>query len=162
MARAVRFGAVMTGAAALVMATACTRVIDDARVVAAPDMGKAPATASDCTSVDAPMTRIPDHTDEEPVLSIPQPEGWERVTIMDSDLIRFTMRNQSLAKNGFAPTAVVTLESRRGLAEPREVFEAQKDALEHAIGATDLQVMQTTVCELPAEMIVYQTPTLGL
>jgi Probable lipoprotein LpqN len=162
MARAARCGAMVIGAAALVLATGCTRVIDDARVVAASDMGKAPATASDCTSVDAPMTRIPGHTDEEPVLSIPQPAGWERVRMMDSDLIRFTMRNQSLATDGFAPTAVVTLESHRGLADPREVFDAQQDALEHAIGATDLAVTQTTVCELPAETIDYTTPTLGL
>jgi len=152
---------VVVGAAALVLATACTRVVDDARVLAAPDMGKAPATASDCTSVDAPMTSIPDHTDEEPVMAIPQPEGWERVRVMDSELIRFTMRNQSLARDGFAPTAVVTLESHRGIAEPREVFDAQQDALETAIGATDIEVTPTTVCELPAEMIDYTTPTLG-
>ena len=153
--------AVVAGAAALLLATACTRVVDDARVVAAPDMGKAAATASDCTSVDAPMTSIPDHTDEEPVMAIPQPEGWERVTMMDSELIRFTMRNQSLARDGFAPTAVVTLESHRGIAEPREVFDAQQDALETAIGATDIEITPTTVCELPAEAIDYTTPTMG-
>jgi hypothetical protein len=162
MTRAARTVAVVVGATALVLATACTRVIDDARVVAASDMGKAPATASDCTSVDAPMTRIPDHTDEEPVMSIPQPDGWERVTMMDSELIRFTMRNQSLARDGFAPTAVVTLESHRGIAEPREVFDAQQDALETAIGATNIEVTPTTVCELPAEILDYTTPPLGL
>lgn len=162
MARVARCGAVIVGAVALVLATACTRVVDDARVVAAADMGKAPATASDCTSVDAPMTRIPDQTDEEPVMAIPQPDGWERVTMMDSELIRFTMRNQGLATDGFAPTAVVTLESHRGAAEPREVFDAQKDALENVIGATDLQVTPTTLCELPAEIIDYTTPTLGM
>ena len=102
-------------------------------------MGKAAATASDCTSVDAPMTPIPDHTDEEPVMKIPQPDGWERVTMMDSELIRFTMRNVGLAKDGFAPTAVVTLESHRGIAEPREVFDAQQDALESGVGATDVR-----------------------
>ncbi|MFY9918810.1 MAG: LpqN/LpqT family lipoprotein, partial [Mycobacterium sp.] len=139
-----------------------TRVVDDARVVAAPDMGKAGATASDCTSVDAPMTSIPDHSDEEPVMKIPQPDGWERVTMMDSELIRFTMRNEGLARNGFAPTAVVTLESHPGLAEPREVFDAQQDALESGIGATDVQANATTLCELPAETIDYTTPQLGL
>lgn len=161
MARAARSVAVVAGAAALVLAAACTRVVDDARVVAAPGMGKAAATASDCTSVDAPMTSIPDRTDEEPVMAIPQPEGWERVTMMDSELIRFTMRNQSLARDRFSPTAVVTLESHRGIAEPREVFDAQQDALETGIGATDLEVTPTTVCELPAEMIDYTTPMLG-
>ncbi|WP_123023315.1 LpqN/LpqT family lipoprotein [Mycolicibacterium stellerae] len=162
MTMAARAVAVVLGAATIVLATACTRVVDDARVVAAPDMGKAAATASDCTKVDAPMTSIPDHTDEEPVLKIPQPEGWERVTMMDSELIRFTMRNEALAKDGFAPTAVVTLESHPGMAEPREVFDAQQDALESAIGATNVSVSETTVCELPAETIDYTTPQIGM
>jgi probable lipoprotein LpqN len=162
MAIAARSIAVIVGAAALTLSAACTRVVDDARVVAAPDMGKAPATASDCRSVDAPMTSIQEQTDEEPVMAIPQPAGWERVTMMDSELIRFTMRNLSLVKDGFAPTAVVTLESHRGIAEPRAVFDAQQDALEKVVGATNLQATQTTLCELPAEIIDYMTPMLGM
>jgi hypothetical protein len=162
MGRVARTAAVIIGAAAMVLATACTRVIDDAHVVAAPDMGKAPAVASDCTKVDAPMASIPDHNDEEPVMKIPQPEGWERVTMMDSELIRFTMRNKDLARDGFAPTAVVTLESHRGIAEPREVFDAQQDALKSALGATNVQMTETTLCELPAETLEYTTPQLGL
>lgn len=162
MTRAVRATAVIVAAAALGGAVACTRVVDDARVVAAPDMGKAAATASDCNSVDAPLTPIPGHNDEEPVMKIPQPDGWERVTMMDSELIRFTMRNESLVRNGFAPTAVVTLESHRGIAEPRKVFQSQQDALEKGLGATDLRVSQTTLCELPAETIDYITPPIGL
>jgi hypothetical protein len=162
MTMAARAATVVLGATAIVLATACTRVVDDARVVAAPDMGKAGATASDCTSVDAPMTSIPDRTDEEPVMKIPQPDGWERVTMMDSELIRFTMRNEALVKDGFAPTAVVTLESHPGIAEPREVFDAQQDALESGIGATDVSGSETTLCELPAETIDYTTPQLGM
>lgn len=162
MTRATRAIVVVIGAAALVLVSACTRVVDDARVVAAPDMGKAPASASDCNRVDAPMTSIPAHTDEEPVLKIPQPDGWQRVTVMDSELIRFTMRNESLVNGGFAPTAVVTLESHRGIAEPREVFDGQQKALESALGATKLQVNETTLCELPAEEMEYLTPQLGV
>ena len=162
MATAARTTTVIVGACAMLLASACTRVVDDARVVAAPDMGKAPATASDCTKVDAPMASIPDHNDKEPVMKIPQPDGWERVTMMDSELIRFTMRNQGLARNGFAPTAVVTLESHRGIAEPREVFDAQQEALESALGATNVQVTETTLCELPAETLEYTTPQLGI
>jgi hypothetical protein len=162
MAIAARAATAAFCAVAIVLTTSCTRVIGDARVVAAPDMGKAAASASDCTSVDAPMTSIPDHTDEEPVMKIPQPDGWTRVTMMDSELIRFTMRNEDLVKDGFAPTAVVTLESHRGLAEPQEVFDAQHDALQSAVGATDVTITQTTVCELPAEAIDYTTPQLGI
>ncbi|MGZ6778617.1 MAG: LpqN/LpqT family lipoprotein [Mycobacterium sp.] len=162
MAVGARAGAALFGAAAIVLLTSCTRLVSDARVVAAPDMGKAGATASDCTSVDAPMTSIPDHTDEEPVMKIPQPDGWTRVTMMDSELIRFTMRNQELVKDGFAPTVVVTLESHRGLAEPQEVFDAQHDALKTAVGATDVKISETTLCELPAEKIDYTTPPIGV
>ncbi len=162
MAMAVRTAAVVSGATAIVLLSSCTRVISDARVVAAPDMGKAAATAADCTSVDAPMTSIPDHTDEEPVMKIPQPDGWKRVTMMDSDLIRFTMRNEKLVRDGFAPTAVVTLESHRGIAEPQEVFDAQHDALQSAVGATEVKITETTLCELPAEMIDYITPPMGV
>ncbi len=162
MVTAARVATVVFGAAAIVVLTSCTRVVSDARVVAAHDMGKAGATASDCTSVDAPMTSIPDHNDQEPVMKIPQPDGWTRVTMMDSELIRFTMRNESLVKDGFAPTAVVTLESHRGLAEPQEVFEAQRDALETAVGATDVKVTETTLCELPAETVDYTTPPIGI
>ena len=59
MAMAARAAAVVLGATAIVLATRLYSVVDDARVVAAPDMGKAAATASDCTSVDAPMTSDP-------------------------------------------------------------------------------------------------------
>ncbi|OBK74862.1 hypothetical protein A5651_08160 [Mycobacterium sp. 1274761.0] len=157
-----RVAAVVLGATAVVLCASCTRVVSDARVVAAPDMGKAGATASDCTAVDAPMTPIPDHNDQEPVMKIPQPDGWDRVTMMDSELIRFSMRNEGLAKDGFAPTAVVTLESHRGHTEPEEVFDAQHKALKSAIGATDIRVSEGTLCELPAETIDYTTPQLGM
>jgi hypothetical protein len=162
MARTARTTAVIVGGCTMVLAVACTRVVDDARVVAAPDMGKAAATASDCTRVDAPMVSIPDHNDEEPVMKIPQPDGWERVTMMDSQLIRFTMRNEAMAKDGFAPTAVVTLESHPGISEPQEVFDAQQEALKSGIGATDVSVRETTLCELPAETIDYTTPPMGM
>lgn len=162
MAVAVRTAALVVGATAIVLLTSCTRIVTDARVVAAADMGKAGATASDCTSVDVPMTSVPAHNDQEPAMKIPQPDGWTRVTMMDSELIRFTMRNERLVKNGFAPTTVVTLESHRGLAEPQEVFAAQHDALKTAVGATDIKITETTLCELPAETIDYTTPPIGL
>src|ERR1700754_3064627 len=103
MATAARAAAVVLGAAAIVLATGCTRTIEDARVVAAPDMGKAASNGAQCTQVDAPMTKVPFRVDDEPVMKIPQPDGWERVTMMDSDLIRFTMRTTGLAKDEFAP-----------------------------------------------------------
>jgi hypothetical protein len=130
-------------------------------VVAAPDMGKAGPDASACTPVDAPLTKIPAQNDEEPILKIPQPQGWERVTMMDSELIRFTMRNAGLATDSFAPTAVVTLESVAGQHDPQEVFDSQHAALESGAGATDINATSATLCDLPAETVTYTTPTIG-
>jgi len=152
---------VVVGVCALALATACTRVVEDAQVVAGPDRGTVAASASSCTPVDAPLTTIPDHDADEPVMKIPQPAGWERMTQMDSELIRFTMRNESLAKDGFAPTAVVTLESNRGNTLPRKVFDAQQRALKVQVGATDLRSDETTLCGLPAETVDYTMPRLG-
>lgn len=152
---------VMVAAATLVLVTSCTRVIDDARGVAAPNLGTSGGTATDCTTVDAPLTAIAPRGPGEPVLKIPQPAGWERVTMMDSELIRYTMRNTGLATAGFAPTAVVTLESRPGLTEPDDVFEAQRQGLRSGLGAKDMQTANTTLCGLPAATIDYQMPSVG-
>jgi hypothetical protein len=140
----------------------CTRYVDDARPVAGPD--RAPVTASEashCDEVDAPLTTIPAVKDGEPVLKIPQPPGWERSTMMDSELIRFAMLNDSLANETFAPNVVVTLESAPGIEEPDVVFDSQRQALEAAFGATGLRVIERTLCGLPAETVHYQTPVLG-
>jgi hypothetical protein len=147
---------------ATVLMASCTRYVDDARPVAGPD--RSPVTASDaslCEQVDAPLTTIPAVNAGEPVLKIPQPPGWERSTMMDSELIRFAMLNDSLATETFAPNVVVTLESAPGIEEPDVVFDSQRQALEAAFGATGLRVIERTLCGLPAETVHYQTPVLG-
>ena len=123
-------------------------------------MGKAASDGSQGASVDAPLTTIPGHGDDEPVMKIPQPDGWDRVTMMDSELIRFTMRNVGLANDGFASTAVVTLESQPGVSDPVEVFAGQHAALD-GLGATDVQITEHTLCGLPAETLTYITPAMG-
>jgi hypothetical protein len=161
MATTSRTAAVLLAAAAVLMAS-CTRYVDDARPVAGPD--RSPVTASDasqCEEADAPLTTIPAVNDGEPVLKIPQPPGWERSTMMDSELIRFAMLNDSLATETFAPNVVVTLESAPGIEEPDVVFDSQRQALEAAFGATGLRVIERTLCGLPAETVHYQTPVLG-
>ena len=127
--------AVMIAATALVLLTSCERLVVDARGVAAPNPGGAGATAAECTAVDVALSTIPSQATGEPVLKIPQPDGWERVTMMDSELIRYAMRNVDLVSDGFAPTAVVTLESQPGRSEPDEVFEAQRSGLERIFTA---------------------------
>lgn len=149
-------------ALATVLITSCTRYVDDARAVAGADLSTpAAADASECEVVDAPLTTIPDRNDDEPVMKIPQPDGWVRSTMMDSELIRFTMANQSLVKDDFASNVVVTLESARGIEDPGVVFEGQREGLESVFGATDLRVTDHTLCGLPAQTVNYQTPEMG-
>jgi hypothetical protein len=149
-------------AVATVLMTSCTRFVDDARAVAGDDRSPVTGTsASQCETVDAPLTTIPAMRDDEPVMKIPQPQGWARSTKMDSELFRFAMVNRSLTQDDFASNLVVTLEHAPGLENPDRVFESQREALESTFGATDLRVTEHTLCGLPAETVQYETPAIG-
>ncbi len=159
--------AVAAGAlAAAVLLASCTRVLDDARAVAAAPgqlFGSA-ASVQDCTPVDAELVDVPAPSgasaQDDPVLRIPQPEGWKRITTLDSEMIRFVMRNDDLASGGLAPTAVVTVESHRGELSPREFFDEQRRQVSQ-LGVTDLELTDTTLCGLPAIRGHYMSPLLG-
>jgi hypothetical protein len=145
-----------------VLMTSCTRYVDDARAVAGADRSPiSSGDASQCETVDAPLTEIPVQSDVEPVMKIPQPQGWDRETMMDSELIRFAMANPRLSKDGFASNVVVTLESAPGAEDPDVVFDTMRSALETDFGATELRVSDHTLCGLPAQTMEYQTPPLG-
>jgi hypothetical protein len=149
-------------ALATVLTVSCTRYVDDARAVAADD--RSPGTgsaASQCKAVDADLTTIPAQREDEPVLKIPQPQGWVRSTKLDSELFRFAMVNRSLAVDNFSPNVVVTLESVPGFEQPDSVFKSQRDSLETGFGATDLRVTDHTLCGLAAETVEYRTPVMG-
>ncbi|OBF27678.1 hypothetical protein A5724_29085 [Mycobacterium sp. ACS1612] len=145
---------------ATLLVASCTRYVDDARAVAADDRSPLPG-ASQCEAVDAPLTTIAAVKDDEPVMKIPQPQGWTRSTKLDSELFRFAMINRNLVSDGFAPNVVVTLESVPGFEHPAEVFESQRAALESGFGATDLRVTEHTLCGQPAETVQYLTPEMG-
>ena len=144
----------------------CTRVIDDARVIAA-EPGQvfgSDASKDACTPVDAELTDVPPPAGAsavtDPVLRIPQPEGWNRITSLDSGMIRFVMRNDGLAADGLAPTAVVTLESHQGEISPEEFFAEQRRQVSQ-LGVTDLTLADTTLCGLPAVRGHYMSPLMG-
>lgn len=149
---------------ALTLLTAsCTRVVDGLSV-AGPDLAggaASGASAAECEEVDAPLTDIEAQAAGEPILRIPQPQGWTRNTMLDSELIRFAMSNPALGTEEFAPTAVVTLETARGEQDPELVFENQREALETGLGATNISSEKHTLCGLPAETIHYQMPQMG-
>lgn len=148
--------------AALLLLTSCTRYADDAKAVAGADLLEAAGSgAGQCTTVDAPLTTIESQGAREPVLKIPQPQGWERSTRLDSEIIRFAMTNRSLIANAFAPTAVVTLEGAPGTEDPDVVFDSQRDALQSQLGVTGLEATDRTLCGQPAKVMRYQMPTMG-
>ncbi|MDG4665839.1 LpqN/LpqT family lipoprotein [Mycobacterium sp. 236(2023)] len=146
--------------------TSCTRVIDDARGVAAEpgQLFGSSASAVDCTPVDTELVDVPAPDNRsaylDPVLRIPQPDGWKRITALDSQMIRFVMRNDDLARDGVAPTAVVTLESHRGELSPRAFFDEQRDQVSQ-LGVTELELTDSTLCGLPAVRGSYMSPLLG-
>jgi hypothetical protein len=123
--------------------------------------GKAVADHS-CTEVTAPLTKIESTSASDPQLSIPQPDGWDRKTELDSQIIRFVMVNQSLSSDNFAANAVVTFESMAGSKQsPRQILDGQRDSLETQLGATDVSEDHGTQCGYPATTISYTAPAMG-
>ncbi len=117
--------------------------------------------ASACTSVDAPMTKVPGHVDDEPVMKIPQPAGWARVTMMDSELIRFTMRNTSLAKDNSRRLLSSHSKVIRVSPIPERCSTPSTRRCNPGVGATDVRITPERLCGLPAETIDYVTPPIG-
>jgi hypothetical protein len=117
---------------------------------------------NECDQVSAPLTAIDSRAAGEPQLKIPQPAGWERASMLDSDVIRFTMRNKDLSDNNFMPTAVVTLESLPDSSSDNQaIFDQERAALVDRLGATGLSTMETTRCGDEAELVDYDAPSMG-
>jgi hypothetical protein len=114
-----------------------------------------------CATVSAPLTVIDAKGADEPKLSIPQPQGWERNTAQDSELIRYALVNKDLAQDSFAPNVVVTLEHLPGTdVSPQSVLDQQRSGLAQA-GATDVQVEKASNCGSAAEIVNYRLPAMG-
>ncbi len=120
-------------------------------------------TADKCETVSAALTDIPTRTDQEPKLRIPVPPGWERSTKMDSEQIRFSIRNEALTADGFTPNAVVTLQKVAGdLGKPDQILQAQQEQLTKKLNLTDVTSTATKVCGAPALSSTYTTPEIKL
>lgn len=116
-----------------------------------------------CQTVSAQLTDIPTRTDQEPKMRIPIPEGWERATKMDSEQIRFAIRNPKMAAEGFTPNAVVTLQKAPSdIGKPDQILQAQTDQLVKKLKLTDVKSDPTKVCGAPALSSSYSTPSMNL
>lgn len=107
------------------------------------------------------MTSIESHALGEPQLRIPQPRGWERTTLFDSQIVRYAIVNRDLIAKKFAPNAVVTLESADDSANPQEVLDGERRGLTAGLGATDLVTTPTARCGYRAESVTYTAPPMG-
>jgi hypothetical protein len=137
----------------------CSKVIAGNAV---PGAHQPVAKSGPCEQVSTPLTSIDPHADGEPHLKIPQPPGWERASMLDSEVIRFTMRDKDLVANNFMPTAVVTLESVPGAAtDDQTIFDQERAALVDRLGATGLHTTKTTLCGDSAELVDYDAPSMG-
>jgi hypothetical protein len=148
---------------ATLLVTGCSQGITGTAVTAAG--GAADATSggneAECTTVDAPLDDVPGEGGREPQLRIPVPDGWERNTMMDSQVIRYALVATDLMADGFATNAVVTLESVRGSQTPDDVFDQNRGNLESMMGAFDLDVESNDTCGLPSETTHYMAPPMG-
>lgn len=110
-----------------------------------------------------PLSDIPTRTDQEPKMRIPVPPGWERNTGMDSESIRFAIRNNDLAAEGFKPNAVVTLQKVPGdVGKPEQILNAQNDQLSQKLKVTDMTSTSAEVCGSPAMSTTYTAPEVDL
>jgi hypothetical protein len=146
-------------AAALLAAPGCSKVVTGS---ASRDIHAPQRKPNECEQVSAPLTAIDSRAAGEPQLKIPQPAGWERASMLDSDVIRFTMRNKDLSDHNFMPTAVVTLESvPDSSSDNQAIFDQERAALVDRLGATGLQTTETTRCGNEAELVDYDAPSMG-
>ncbi len=115
--------------------------------------------ADKCQTVSAPLTDVPTRTDQEPKMRVPVPPGWERSTKMDSENIRFAIRNPGLAADGFTPNAVVTLQKvAADIGKPEQILDAQNQQLAKKLKVTDMNSTPAEVCGAPAMSTSYTAP----
>ncbi|MFB1295970.1 LpqN/LpqT family lipoprotein [Mycobacterium sp. pW049] len=151
----------ITTATALLLTGCSQNVTGTAVTAAAGDSAADGGDETQCVAVDAPLDDIPNEDEGEPLLRIPVPDGWERNSMMDSEIIRYTIVSTDLISNDFAPNAVVTLESVRGIEAPEDVFEQNRANLESGLGAFDLEPIANSTCGLPSETTYYVAPPMG-
>ncbi|MBS9532834.1 hypothetical protein KIH27_04435 [Mycobacterium sp. M1] len=155
-----------SAAAATALLTSCTTLVPGSAV---PEPGAHGAVESDatptatpsaCEPVSAPLVSIDPRGADEPGLRIPELPGWVRITQLDSELVRYVLRNDELAADGFAPTTVVTLESKPGVTDEDEVFDEEEAGVSR-VGATDLVSTPTTRCGYRARTATFTLPADG-
>ena len=120
--------------------------------------GDAPAANPACTPAEGELVDL-DAQPGEPTLRIPLPDGWERNTQMDSELIRLVLTNPGLARDAFAPNLVVTAE--RSPADVDAAFDNQLSGIGDLMGQPDLEGTPGEICGHPSMTVEYTLPSLA-
>lgn len=115
---------------------------------------------STCAHADTAMADVPTRGTTEPRLRLPELDGWNRFTQLDSELIRYALANPSLTDHDFAPNIVLTIEPAPS-DNAKVVFAQSRSNLAKMAGATDMTSDTATVCGLPAERMRFQTPSMN-
>lgn len=131
---------------------------DAVRVQSAPERD---TSSAQCLADTGTATAIASHDAAEPQLRIPQPPGWERTTMLDSQFVRYTLVNRDLVYDGFAPTVVVGLDTVPGQRAAAALFEANRAQLLNQGQAVDLHYDAGTVCGNAAETVTYTSSPNG-
>jgi hypothetical protein len=118
--------------------------------------------AAKCDEVATPLIDVPTRTDQEPRLRLPQPQGWERTTKLDSESIRYAIRNPGLADEGFTPNAVVTLQKvAASEGNAAQILDIQNKQLVARLKVTDLKTSSARVCGSTAQTTTKTAPAIG-
>jgi hypothetical protein len=118
-------------------------------------VGAAKKQSTACAESSAPMLSLKPHTVDEPTLAIPQPQGWERSTDLDSALIRGVIANVGLRADDFTPNAVATLEDTTGKVQTaQQAVDAEVAGVEQSGIAMESQT-PGTICGQSSKTVNY-------
>lgn len=121
---------------------------------AASGSSAADAELGDCAEPTVEVLDLETYDDAEPVVQLPVPEGWERNTMMDSQMIRATigLPDQMDEETGGVPVVNVVIEDVSHIADggAEGIIEAEVAGVEQ-VGGTVTDRTSTEICGLPSE-----------
>lgn len=113
---------------------------------------------SACADTDAELLEARSEPGE-PTVQLPVPEGWERNTQMDSEVVRIVLTNMGIVRDQFAPNIVVTAEPAP--ADPQEAFAMQLAGAGDMLGTETPETVEGEVCGFPSMSFEQPVPAMA-
>ncbi len=117
----------------------------------------------DCAEPTVELLELEGHSDAEPLVRLPLPEGWERNTMMDSEMVRGMIGAPHLADHDAetVPVINVVFDEVTGFdGDAEEIVDAQVAGYDQ-IGGTVLDRSSTEVCGLYTERVEATAQVMG-